>query len=157
MTITVQTDAVATSPAASLSTGPTPITGPIPSVHRSIGPSDLRVFPLAISGNVFGWTADVESTNGILDSFFADGGNFVDTADSYAGRKGTKVLGVLDQLAQELDETPGRIAAAWVISRPGIASAIARCRSAEQVAEFLQAAMLELRPEHIARLDKVSS
>ena len=93
MTITVQTDAVATSPAASLSTGPTPITGPIPSVHRSIGPSDLRVFPLAISGNVFGWTADVESTNGILDSFFADGGNFVDTADSYAGGRSEIMIG----------------------------------------------------------------
>jgi len=93
MTITVQTDAVATSPAASLSTGPAPTTGPIPSVHRSIGPSDLRVFPLAISGNVFGWTADVESTNGILDSFFADGGNFVDTADSYAGGRSEIMIG----------------------------------------------------------------
>ena len=26
------------------------------SAHRRIGESDLRVFPLAISGNVFGWT-----------------------------------------------------------------------------------------------------
>ena len=93
MTITVQTDAVATSPAASLSTGPTPITGPIPSVHRSIGPSDLRVFPLAISGNVFGWTASTGSTNGILDAYAEAGGNFIDTADSYAGGRSEIMIG----------------------------------------------------------------
>jgi len=87
---------------------------------------------------------------------FPTSGMFVEAA-SYAGRKATKVLGVLDQLAEQLDESPGRIAAAWVISRPGIASAIARCRDAGQVAEFLEAAMLELGQEHIARLDKVSA
>jgi aryl-alcohol dehydrogenase-like predicted oxidoreductase len=60
---------------------------------RTVGPSDLSVFPIAISGNVFGWTADVESTNGILDRYFADGGNFVDTADSYAGGRSEIMIG----------------------------------------------------------------
>jgi len=87
MTIAVQTDEVATSHGVSLSTGP------IPSVLRAVGPSDLRVFPVAISGNVFGWTADVESTNGILDRFVADGGNFIDTADSYAAGRSEIMIG----------------------------------------------------------------
>jgi len=87
---------------------------------------------------------------------FPTEGMFKDAAN-YAGKTGTRVLGVLDQIAEELDATPGRIAAAWVISRPGIASAIARCRDALQVAEFLTAARLHLSPEHVARLDKASS
>lgn len=60
---------------------------------RRIGLSDLEVFPLAISGNVFGWTADDAATNGILDSYAAQGGNFIDTADSYAGGRSEIMIG----------------------------------------------------------------
>lgn len=49
-----------------------------------IGTSDLDVFPLALGGNVFGWTADREASFAILDAFHAGGGNFIDTADSYS-------------------------------------------------------------------------
>jgi len=63
------------------------------SVQRRVGASDLHVFPLAISGNVFGWTADVVSTNGILDAYAAGGGNFVDTADSYAAGRSEIMIG----------------------------------------------------------------
>jgi aryl-alcohol dehydrogenase-like predicted oxidoreductase len=48
--------------------------------QRRIGSSDLRVYPLAISGNVFGWTAGTVSTHAILDAYADGGGNFVDTA-----------------------------------------------------------------------------
>ncbi len=34
------------------------IVGARPARPRTIGLSDLTVFPLAMSGNVFGWTAD---------------------------------------------------------------------------------------------------
>ena len=54
------------------------------SAHRRVGASDLHVFPMAISGNVFGWTSDVVATNAILDAYTAGGGNFVDTADGYS-------------------------------------------------------------------------
>ena len=49
-----------------------------------IGTSDLDVFPLALGGNVFGWTADRDESFRILDAFHAGGGNFIDTADSYS-------------------------------------------------------------------------
>ena len=69
-------------------------TGPVTTEsRRAIGPSPLRVFPLAISGNVFGWTADVTATEGILDEYSAAGGNFVDTADSYAGGRSEIMIG----------------------------------------------------------------
>ncbi len=49
-----------------------------------IGSSDLDVFPLALGGNVFGWTADRDASFQILDAFHAGGGTFIDTADSYS-------------------------------------------------------------------------
>ncbi|MER7408201.1 aldo/keto reductase [Streptomyces sp. NPDC000070] len=52
--------------------------------HRKLGSSDLEVFPLALGGNVFGWTADEAQSFAVLDAYKAAGGNFVDTADSYS-------------------------------------------------------------------------
>jgi len=49
-----------------------------------IGTSDLDVFPLALGGNVFGWTADKTASFAVLDAFVAGGGNFIDSADSYS-------------------------------------------------------------------------
>lgn len=49
-----------------------------------LGTSDLDVFPLVLGGNVFGWTADQETSFAVLDAFVAGGGNLVDTADGYS-------------------------------------------------------------------------
>ena len=51
---------------------------------RTIGTSDLKIHPLCLGGNPFGWTADARATSEILDAFVAGGGNFIDTADSYS-------------------------------------------------------------------------
>ncbi|MET7324657.1 aldo/keto reductase [Streptomyces sp. NPDC005549] len=51
---------------------------------RTLGSSGLKVFPLALGGNVFGWTADRDRSFAVLDAYTAAGGNFVDTADSYS-------------------------------------------------------------------------
>lgn len=69
------------------------IVGTRPVRLRTIGNSDLRVFPIAISGNVFGWTADDAVTSDILDSYVAQGGNFIDTADSYATGRSETMIG----------------------------------------------------------------
>lgn len=61
--------------------------------RRRIGSSDLRVFPLAISGNVFGWKADDATTDAILDAYTTAGGNFIDTADSYAAGRSEIMIG----------------------------------------------------------------
>jgi len=49
-----------------------------------IGTTDLDVFPLALGGNVFGWTATQEESFAVLDAYAAAGGNFIDTADMYS-------------------------------------------------------------------------
>lgn len=49
-----------------------------------IGTTDLDVFPLALGGNVFGWTADEQQSFTVLEAYAAAGGNFIDTADMYS-------------------------------------------------------------------------
>jgi aryl-alcohol dehydrogenase (NADP+) len=46
--------------------------------------STLRVSPLCLGGNVFGWTADPAASEAVLDAFVEAGGNFIDTADAYS-------------------------------------------------------------------------
>ncbi|WP_165243780.1 aldo/keto reductase [Paludisphaera soli] len=51
---------------------------------RKIGRSELEVVPLALGGNVFGWTIDEAASFRILDAFVAAGLDFIDTADVYS-------------------------------------------------------------------------
>ncbi|SHL49840.1 Predicted oxidoreductase [Chitinophaga jiangningensis] len=59
---------------------------------RKLGNSGLEVAPLAFGGNVFGWSADQQTSFDLLDEFAAQGFNLVDTADVYSrwvpGNKG---------------------------------------------------------------------
>ncbi|HTT01393.1 MAG TPA: aldo/keto reductase [Steroidobacteraceae bacterium] len=51
---------------------------------RKLGNSGLLVGPLALGGNVFGWTADEATSFEVLDAFVASGMNLIDTADVYS-------------------------------------------------------------------------
>jgi aryl-alcohol dehydrogenase-like predicted oxidoreductase len=66
---------------------------PHPAMRRAIADTDLRVFPLALGGNVFGWTAGPDDTSAILDRYQEAGGNFIDTADSYASGRSEHMIG----------------------------------------------------------------
>jgi aryl-alcohol dehydrogenase-like predicted oxidoreductase len=99
--------AVRTGPVLSVPSGVIPTaTSPVPttsetaaivgagaSPRRRVGLSELRVFPLAISGKVFGWKADDVTTDAILDAYAEHGGNFVDTADSYSSGRSELMIG----------------------------------------------------------------
>ncbi|MDO6435355.1 aldo/keto reductase [Flavitalea sp. BT771] len=53
-------------------------------IKRQLGRSGLQVAPLALGGNVFGWTIDEATSFQILDRFVDAGFNLVDTADIYS-------------------------------------------------------------------------
>ena len=64
------------------------MTGP-----RDLGASGLRVSPMVLGGNVFGWTIQDEAiSHRVLDRFVDQGGTMIDTADAYSawvpGHKG---------------------------------------------------------------------
>jgi aryl-alcohol dehydrogenase-like predicted oxidoreductase len=51
---------------------------------RTLGRSGIEVGPLALGGNVFGWTIDEAASFRVLDTFAASGLNLIDTADVYS-------------------------------------------------------------------------
>ena len=52
--------------------------------YRKMGRTGLKVAPLCLGANVFGWTADEPASQQVLDAYAAGGGNFIDTADVYS-------------------------------------------------------------------------
>jgi len=51
---------------------------------RKLGGSGISVAPLALGGNVFGWTVDEAAAFKILDAFVEAGFSLIDTADVYS-------------------------------------------------------------------------
>lgn len=58
-----------------------------------LGATDLDVFPLCLGGNVFGRSADERQSFEVLDAYVAAGGNFIDTANIYAGGASEQIIG----------------------------------------------------------------
>jgi aryl-alcohol dehydrogenase-like predicted oxidoreductase len=59
---------------------------------RKLGKTGIEVAPLALGGNVFGWTVDEPASFELFDAFVEKGFNLIDTADVYSnwipGHKG---------------------------------------------------------------------
>jgi aryl-alcohol dehydrogenase-like predicted oxidoreductase len=51
---------------------------------RRLGRSDIAIEPLVLGTNVFGWTADQDTSFAILDAFVDEGFTAIDTADVYS-------------------------------------------------------------------------
>ncbi|HEY5320042.1 MAG TPA: aldo/keto reductase [Galbitalea sp.] len=80
-----------------------------------------------------------------------------DGALQHAGRRGTRILETLDEVATGLGQTPARIALAWVLVKPGIAAALLRAKSAEQVEEAMGATSVRLTRHHLGQLERASA
>ena len=68
-----------------------------------------------------------------------------------------KILDTLKEVAKAADQSPARIALAWVMGRPGIASTLMGVSRVEQVADNIAALGVTLSSEHRAALDTVSA
>ena len=51
---------------------------------RGIGRTGIKIAPLALGGNVFGWTADAPTSLSVIDRFVERGFALIDTADVYS-------------------------------------------------------------------------
>jgi aryl-alcohol dehydrogenase-like predicted oxidoreductase len=74
----------------------------------------------------------------------------------YVNRRGAAVLAVLDQISEEVGQHVGRIALAWLLSKPNVAAPVVRVPTARQLADLMPAANITLTPEQLARLDGVT-
>jgi len=120
------------------------VTAPLPATRarlRSIGQSDLLVFPLAISGNVFGWTAGVGEVEDILDTYAELGGNFVDTADAYAAGRSEIMIGNWMRDRRNRDEIVVATKVGKSADNPGV--------TARAITDAVNASLERLQTAHI--------
>ena len=61
--------------------------------YRFMGNTGLKVSELCLGAMTFGWTTGPEESHQILDRFVDAGGNFIDTANVYAGSQSETILG----------------------------------------------------------------
>lgn len=60
---------------------------------KYLGRTGVRISELCLGTMTFGWRADERISHAILDAFRDEGGNFIDTADVYAGGKSEQIAG----------------------------------------------------------------
>jgi aryl-alcohol dehydrogenase-like predicted oxidoreductase len=113
-----------------------------------IGSSDLEVSRLCLGGNVFGWTADRDTSFAVLDAFAAAGGNFVDTADSYFWRAPGNSGGESETIIGEWMASRGNRDAVVVATKVG-SWPERKGLSAKNVAEAVHDSLRRLRTDYI--------
>ena len=75
----------------------------------------------------------------------------------YLDPRGFQILAALDDVAGKLGSTPGKVAIAWLMARPGITAPIASATSIAQLNELIDAANLQLDAASIEALNQASA
>ncbi len=120
--------------------------------YRQFGTTGLRVSPLMLGTNVFGWNLDQQQSSAILDAFVAGGGNFIDTADVYStwkeGNTGGESEAIIGNWLHEHGDRDKVIIATKVGSRMG-ADPNATGLSRQHIIAGCDASLRRLRTEYI--------
>jgi aryl-alcohol dehydrogenase-like predicted oxidoreductase len=75
---------------------------------------------------------------------------------NYLSDKSFGIIETVCAVAEELGSTPARVALAWLLSRPGVASPILGARKIEQLEDNIAALQLKLSADQLERLQAVS-
>lgn len=118
--------------------------------RRPLGRSGLLAAPLALGGNVFGWTADEAASHSVLDAFVAGGFNLIDTANSYSrwvdGHSGGESEAVIGRWIAKRGRHDDVLIATKVGSDMGLGH---RCLKREHILAEAEASLRRLRIERI--------
>jgi aryl-alcohol dehydrogenase-like predicted oxidoreductase len=113
--------------------------------RNTLGTTGYQVAPLALGGNVFGWTADEATSFRILDAFVAGGGNLIDTADSYSrwveGHQGGESESIIGRWIARRGRHDDVVIATKVGSDMGLGH---RCLKAAYIVEAAEASLRRL-------------
>src|SRR5580700_5479877 len=117
---------------------------------RTLGRSSLRVSPLCLGGNVFGWTADEAASFAVLDASVNAGLNFIDTADVYSrwapGHKGGESETLIGKWFARSSKRAEIILATKVGMAPG---ADGKNLSVRSITEGVEASLKRLQTDYI--------
>lgn len=128
----------------------------------------LDVFPVALGGNVFGWTADEVESFAVLDGYkgFLTGkyrpnskveSAREESASAYLTEKGLKVLAALDEVAAQQNAPIPSIALAWLAAQPTVVAPIASARKLSQLGAIMRSAEIHLTGAQIQKLSDASA
>lgn len=76
---------------------------------------------------------------------------------AHFGRRGGRVIAVLEETAREHGVAPAAIALAWLLTKPRVAAPIASATSVEQVGAMLAAPSVQLTRTQVTDLDRASA
>jgi aryl-alcohol dehydrogenase-like predicted oxidoreductase len=79
------------------------------------------------------------------------------TTRKYLNERGLRILAALDEAAKRTGSTPGRVAVAWLMTRPAVVSPIASATSMAQLQDLVEAARQPLDEATLAALDAASA
>jgi aryl-alcohol dehydrogenase-like predicted oxidoreductase len=74
----------------------------------------------------------------------------------YLNERGFRILAAVDQVASRLGSTPGKVALAWLMSRPSVTAPIASATGLAQLTELIDATRVQLDREAVLLLDQAS-
>jgi len=117
---------------------------------RKLGRSGLEFAPLALGGNVFGWTADEATSHRLIDAFVAAGFTFIDTADMYStwgpGHRGGESETVIGSWLKK----PGNRAKALIATKVGAEMPPhPKGLSAAHIQRSIEASLKRLQTDHV--------
>ena len=98
--------------------------------HIALNKTNLKVHPLCLGGNVFGWSADEAQSFNVLNAYTEHDGNFIDTADAYSewkngniGHDSERILGKWMKKRGNRSEIVIATKVAKLSTRPGLSVA----------------------------------
>jgi aryl-alcohol dehydrogenase-like predicted oxidoreductase len=78
-------------------------------------------------------------------------------AARYLNRRGLRLLALLDEIAEAHGASVTAVALAWLLTRPRVVAPVASASRADQVADMLMSASLQLTRQQVAELDRISA
>jgi aryl-alcohol dehydrogenase-like predicted oxidoreductase len=116
---------------------------------RKLGNTGFEVAPLALGGNVFGWTADEPTSFRLLDAFVDKGFNLVDTADVYShwvpGHKGGESETIIGKWLKQ----SGKRNKVVIATKVGMAMGDKKGLSASYIQQAVEDSLHCLQTDHI--------
>jgi len=117
---------------------------------RPLGQTGLSISPLVFGGNVFGWTADKQTSFNLLDRFVEAGFETVDTADVYSNWHPGNVGGESETIIGEWMHSRGCRDRMTLITKVGMQMAPDRKGlSAAWIARAVEDSLRRLQTDHI--------
>src|ERR1700722_1962861 len=116
---------------------------------RKLGNTGFEIAPLALGGNVFGWTADEPTSFKLLNAFVDKGFNLVDTADVYShwvsGHKGGESETIIGKWLKQ----SGKRNQVVISTKVGMAMGDKKGLSASYIRQAVEDSLRRLQTDHI--------